>query len=307
MMSEGVPAGVQRFFTQAAHIFFNDVVLALDLDQKFFQQAHDAFVRELGAGRLDMGPYDEVCGRFLVERYDLWNDAHGTPDTFLKLRLSLIELLFRQAEGIVLASSGVVPRGVTLLPCLPGHLAPHDQDTFKRALEELNRRFREASIPLEYHNGFIQFVQDRLTQQQTATPFWDLLQDPKWANVDMDIKEAIDRRDNNRRDAALYATKALESTLKIISDENAWTTGREKGASNYIDNLVSKANSNYIADWEAEMLRLIFGKIRNPHSHGPGTAAPPALSQKQTTWVIESCMGWIKSLADRWAKGQSAI
>jgi AbiJ N-terminal domain 4 len=299
MMSEGVPADVQRFFTQAAQIFFNEVAPALDLDQKFFQHAHDAFVRELGAGRLGMGPYHEVCFRFLTERYDLWNDAHGTPDIFLKLRLSLTELLFRQAEGIVLASSNVVPRGVTLASRLPGHLAPHNRDTYKKALEELNRRFREASMPLEYHNGFIQFVQDRLTQQQTAAPFWDLLQDPKWANVDMDIKEAIDRCDNHGRDAALYAMKALESTLKIISDEKGWTTGKEKGASNYIDNLVSKAHGNYIADWEAEMLRLIFGKIRNPHGHGPGTAAPPALSQKQTSWVIESCMGWIKSLADR--------
>jgi len=140
-------------------------------------------------------------------------------------------------------------------------------------------------------------VQDTLTQQQTAAPFWDLLQDPKWANVDLDIKEAIDRRDNSGRDAALYAAKALESVLKIISDEKRWTTGKEKGASNYIDNLVSRANGNYISDWEADMLRLIFAKIRNPHGHGPGMALPPSLTREQTTWVIEACMSWIKRLA----------
>jgi len=298
LLSANVPASYQRVFTQAAQIFFNEVAMALDLDQQFFQRAHDALARELGTGRLGMGEYHEICGAFLGERYNLWNNSHGTPDTFLKLRLSLIELLFRQAQELVRASPSSAPRGVTLIPRVARKVAPDSRDTFKRAVEELNSRFREALMPLEYNNGLIQFVQDHLTQQQTAAPFWDLLQDPKWANVDIDIKEAIYRRDTNGRDAALYAAKALESTLKIISDENGWTTGKEKGAANYIDNLVSKANGNYIADWEAEMLRSMFGKIRNPHGHGPGASPPPSLTQKQT-WVIESCMSWIKSLTGR--------
>lgn len=299
LLSDNVPEIIQRFFTQAAHIFFNDVASALDLKQEFFQRAHDALARELGSGRLGTGQYHEICGCFLTERYDLWNNSHGSPDTFLKLRLSLIELLFRQAQELLRASRTFVPSGVMLVTRLPGTVSPESRDTFKRALEELNARFREASMPLEYNNGLIQFVQDRLTQEQTSGPFWDLLQNPKWVNVDLDIKEAIDRRDTNERDAAFYATKAIESTLKIISDEHGWTTGKEKGASNFIDHLASSAHGNYIADWEAEMLRLIFSKIRNPHGHGAGTGAPPTLSQKQTTWVIESCMSWIKSLADR--------
>jgi len=60
-------------------------------------------------------------------------------------------------------------------------------------------------------------------------------------NVETDIKEAIDRRDTNGRDAPFYAMRALESALKIISDEKGWTTGREKGASNYIDNHAMQA------------------------------------------------------------------
>jgi hypothetical protein len=120
-------------------------------------------VRELGAGRLGIGPYHEICAGFLTERYDLWNDSHGLPDTFVKLRLSLMELLFRHAEELVRASSNKVPSGVTFIPRLPGSLAPHNRDIFKKALEELNRRFGEASIPLEYHNGIIHFVQGELS------------------------------------------------------------------------------------------------------------------------------------------------
>lgn len=40
----------------------------------------------------------------------------------------------------------------------------------------------------------------------------------------MDVTEAIDRRDTGRRDPSFSAAKALESTIKIVSDEKGWTT-----------------------------------------------------------------------------------
>jgi hypothetical protein len=55
--------------------------------------------------------------------------------------------------------------------------------------------------------------------------------------VDHDIKEAIDLRDTHGRDPAFYAARALESTIKIISDEKGLSTAKERGAHNYIDNL----------------------------------------------------------------------
>ena len=93
--------------------------------------------------------------------------------------------------------------------------------------------------------------------------------------------------------------RGLESAIKIISDQKGWTTGNEKGASNFIENLQAKRNGNFIANWEAEILRQMFREIRNPVVHGEGTAAPLQLSPHQTNWVIESCMMWIKSLLRR--------
>lgn len=55
--------------------------------------------------------------------------------------------------------------------------------------------------------------------------------------MDHDIKEAIDLRDTHGRDPAFYAARALESTIKIISDEKGLSTAKERGAHNYIDNL----------------------------------------------------------------------
>jgi hypothetical protein len=88
------------------------------------------------------------------------------------------------------------------------------------------------------------------------------------------MKEAIDLRDTNGRDPAFYAAKALESTVKIISDEKQLSNGRERGAANYIDNL---KRSNLIEDWEAEALKAFFSKVRNPARawpRGRGDASP---------------------------------
>jgi hypothetical protein len=113
------------------------------------------------------------------------------------------------------------------------------------------------------------------------------------------MKEALDRRDANDRDPVFYAARALESAIKIVSDQKGWTRGSEKGAHNYIDNLGSAKNGAFIAPWEREALKTFFTEIRNPFGHGPGSAEMPQLSPEQTSWAIESCMSWIKSLVGR--------
>lgn len=117
-------------------------------------------------------------------------------------------------------------------------------------------------------------------------------------NVDLDMKEALDQRDSGARDPAFYAARALESTIKIISNQRGLTHGGEKGAHNYIDNLASK-NAAYIEPWEGETLKHFFTKVRNPMGHGPGSGAMTALNEHQTMWAIEFCMTWIKSLIQR--------
>jgi hypothetical protein len=71
------------------------------------------------------------------------------------------------------------------------------------------------------------------------------LRDAKWTIVDQELKEAIEHADSQRKDAAFHAANALESTIKIISDDKGWSSGRERGAANYIDNLVSQQNGRF--------------------------------------------------------------
>jgi hypothetical protein len=98
--------------------------------------------------------------------------------------------------------------------------------SFQTAVDELNARFRHAECHLHYHNSFIQVEGDELVAQAIESPFWKLVAEPKWKNVDHDVKEAIDLRDTDGRDPAFYAARALESTVKIVSDERQLSTAR---------------------------------------------------------------------------------
>ena len=113
------------------------------------------------------------------------------------------------------------------------------------------------------------------------------------------MKEALDRRDSNDKDPSIFAAKALESAIKIVSDTKGWSRRTEKGAAQYIDNLVSKANGSYLSVWEGEMLKDYFRKVRNPVGHGPGAEPMPELTLIQTDWAIEMAMSWIRTVVRR--------
>jgi len=262
----------------------------------------------------------QVCKTWLLEDF-----KHGkNADVFMKERISFVELAFRDhKQSIVGAELSYKSRSDTfkkasldptnklaqLLDALGSaekvelNLLPIEIDVrnaaFNAACDELNERFRRAKGPLNYHNGFVQIETDELVQKQITEPFWKLVSDPKWKNVEIDMIEAVDRRETNDRDPAFYAAKALESVIKIISDTKRWTTGKEKGPSQFIDNLRSTANGSFIAEWEAEALRHIFSKVRNALSHGPGKEPMAVLTQQQTDWTIEAAMSWTKSLIGR--------
>jgi hypothetical protein len=237
----------------------------------------------------------------------------GSADVHIKERLSLIELGFRKREREVaemnaapISSSEQTIAALTSARIrisgdpIEGARKMREARTavFRSSVAELNTRFRQAGYPLNYHNGFIQVLTDDLVQTQIENPFWSLVSDPIWTNVDLDMKEALDLRDSDGRDPAFYAARALESAIKIISDRNHWTQGREKGAHNYIDNLASKKNA-FIATWESTCLKEFFTHVRNPLGHGAGSAQVSELSRPQTEWAIEFCMSWIKNLIRR--------
>jgi hypothetical protein len=292
----------------------------------FWRRIHDLLARELGLKELSpeywgfynkqnqwqSGQYTTVqmCETWVLEPFN----SKISADRFIKERISLVEIGFRQHENFVAGLNARLAQNITTAELfdqrfqrkglrVPGNSADAVRAAnvslnakFQMAVDELNTRFRQADCQLHYHNGFIQISADQTVAQEIETPFWKLVAEPKWHNVDHDMKEAIDLRDTGGRDPALYAARSLESTIKIISGEKQLNTGKEKGAHNYIDSLMG---AKLIEVWEMEALKHFFTKVRNPFGHGPGAAPMPSLTDHQTNWAIENSMIWIKSLIRR--------
>jgi hypothetical protein len=258
--------------------------------------------------------YAVICKNFLTKIPD--NFEKG--DAWIKDRLSLVEIAFRMRAQQVAIANAELPKAIAaaelednrVLPRpglrVPGRRADgiramnaRINAAFDELVRDLNERLRLARYKLTYHNGLIQLYEDETVNAAVAKPFWSLVGAPPWANVDLQMKEAVDRRDNGDRMAAFHAVCALESCIKIVSDLKGWTLGSEKGAANYVSNLVSQKNGRFIEVWEGDMLTKMFSDVRNPFAHGPGQSPMPTLSPEQTNWTIETAMTWIKSLARR--------
>ncbi|MCK7576619.1 MAG: hypothetical protein MZV65_12430 [Chromatiales bacterium] len=214
---------------------------------------------------------DKVCRDFVLATYGDGMDA----DRFLKERISFVELAFRIREEEIAAANMALPDklreaglresrksgGLRLPGSWVDSLKANNETVnkqFAQNVAELNERLRRAGTALNYHNGFIQIAADPLIEEEIERPFWVLVAVPLWKNVDLDMKEAIDRRDANDKDPAFYAARALESAIKIISDAKGWTHGGEKGAHNFIDNLASAKNGHFVDSWERDSQGVLY-------------------------------------------------
>lgn len=253
----------------------------------------------------------QICENFMCSPF---NPNVDEADEFMKQRVSFVELALREkaADNAYKSSEayhkleGLLSFGRSGGARIPGD--PEDarrarikarDDELQGAFNEINARFAAAGKPLNYHNGFVQISTDEVIQKVVEQPFWQLVAGPRWTNVDTDIKQAMDLRDNGGRDPSLYAAKALESVIKILCSNLGASTGKENGAHAYIDNLISERSGRFIEAWEGAQLKSFFTSVRNPLGHGPGGEPMPKLSPAQEDWAIEFAMIWTKSLINR--------
>lgn len=235
-------------------------------------------------------------------------------DIFVKRRLSFVELAFRKREEQVAQENADLPKrllkakrhdssGSGLYSLFsPEAVRARQEDrnrVFVENVHELNQRLKQAGMPLHYHGGFLQIAQDEQIQKQVEQPFWNLVKEARWKNVSTGMLNAIDLRDNGGPDPSFHAAKALESAIKIICGIKGLTTGKEKGVSDFLNHLESKANGSFIDQWERQSMQRFYSDVRNEFGHGPGAEEMPKFTPEQIDHTIEFCMSWIKSLIKR--------
>lgn len=326
------------FFVQAYRIINEQIWTYYGYDKKvdesikaIWTNLHDRLSMEIGVKELSpkyysyqtewMGKPHTTSGwnamNFVVEQWLNFKFAENMdPDMFVKRRLSFVELAFRTREDQIAQANADFPKqlaGAKMQDKMsrgPMTLQGRRSDglramnesinrMFVANVNELNERFKQADMPLHYHNGFIQITHDERLQEQVEQPFWLLVKDPKWKNVSIDMAEAVDRRDTGGRDPSFYAAKSLESAIKIICDIKTFTTGNEKGVSDFLNHLESKANGAFIESWERQSIQRFYSDVRNDLGHGPGSKEMPNLTSQQIDQTIEFCMSWTKSLIKR--------
>lgn len=326
------------FFVQAYKIVNEQIWKYYGHDKKIDERVkaiwtdiHDRMAMEIGINELSAKYYSyqtEYMGKpytnsgwnninTVVERWLNFKFVDGLdPDVFIKRRLSFVELAFRTREEQVTKLNSELPKRLAeaemqdRLPRAsmtgPGKRSDGVRAsnqavnmTFLENVRELNERLRQAGMPLNYHNGYLQITQDEQMQERIEQPFWLLVKDIRWKNVSIDMAEALDRRDTGGRDPSLYAAKALESTIKIVCELKKWTTGTEKGVSDFLNHLESKANGAFIDGWERQSMQRFYSDVRNDLGHGPGIKDMPNLTPHQIDQTIEFCMSWVKSLIRR--------
>lgn len=253
-----------------------------------------------------------------------WLTANFTDeldaDMFVKHRLSFVELAFRKREEqvaqsienlpkLLLQAKAVDPRIPKFYDLFsPEAIRARQEDmtkNFRENVHELNERLKQAGIPLHYHNGYLQIVQDEQIQGQIEQPFWNLVKEARWKNVSVGMAQAIDLRDNGGPGPSLHAAMALESAIKIICEIKGWTTGKEKGVSDFLNHLESKANGSFIEHWERQSMQRFYSDVRNEFGHGPGAKEMPNFTPEQVDYTIEFCMSWIKNLIRRFNKSEA--
>lgn len=292
----------------------------------FWSDLHSRISMELGMVTLGAAEYNWDGNRKTLNTKLMCEKWYMAPlsgpayaDTYVKNRLSLVELAFRKQGEQVAASLTAIDRlsattrvkipepdavahaltlGSRSLDNLRTNTSRESQ-AYESTANELNIRLRQAGAGLHYHNGFLQIAGDLVSAQQIEEPFWSIVADEKWANIDHDMKEAVDARDTGGRDPAWHAARALESAIKVVSNARQLTTGKERGAQAFAENLL---RGKLIATWEFDQLRLFFANVRNELGHGPGDKPMPELSPELTDWAIEFCMSWIKLLVRRHEK-----
>jgi hypothetical protein len=132
---------------QASYIFFHDVQPTLKFIDVFFRRVNLLLSRELGLQSLDEYSFGlgvdhtemRTCCLFLSQPFNPFASWHREPDYFCKTRLSMLEILFREAEALV--RKGYVPAALARNPVDGSKV----KTVMTEAIKELKRAYERTT------------------------------------------------------------------------------------------------------------------------------------------------------------------
>lgn len=177
-----------------------------------FEFIHDKLCSEYGMFTLSNGrdPYEEVCNFFInikdVER-----------------SLDVIEFSFRCIDPEVFDDD---------IRFFISNIPPD------RAIDELNRRFREHDVGYQYESGQIIKEGSEFIHSEAVKPALSLLSDPIYKGANEEFLKAHEHyRKRDYKDCVNNCLKAFESCLKVICQKRGWSYG-EKDTANRLISIV---------------------------------------------------------------------
>ncbi|MCM2476507.1 hypothetical protein HGO38_23970 [Rhizobium sp. CG5] len=111
----------------------------------------------------------------------------------------------------------------------------------KRAIAELNQRFREHAVGYQYANGEIVRVDSELVHAEVVKPAIALLRGPGFAGPQEEFMGAFEHyRHGRNKEALVDCLKAFESTMKAIIQQRGWTVDPKATAKDLIRECLDK-------------------------------------------------------------------
>lgn len=160
-----------------------------------------------------------------------------------------------------------------------GRFRIYGKDIYQEAIDELNLRLRQKGLGYEFMNGKIIEKTNTVTHKNIIKPTLRLLLDEDFRGAEEEYLRAFENyRKGENKDAILNATKAFESTMKVICSGLNYEYDTNKDTAKQLIHILEKNGfypaylNNHIAGIRTT-LESGAPTLRNKTSgHGQGTS-----------------------------------
>ncbi len=208
----------EKLKIQIVHLWTNFFSQLYEYDrQSIWEAIHSILSEEFGKKTLLTNGLARYSDSYRVEFYF---EKKATLDE----SLDIIETVFKFIKNIK-----EIPQQVNYDE-LPIHYEP------EQVIKDLNTRFLENAIGFAFEQGKIIRLDNELLHKEVTIPTFNLLNSTTFKNANDEFLSAHEHfRFKRNKECLVDCLKTMETTMKIICNENGWTYSQNDTAKNLID------------------------------------------------------------------------